>query len=38
MGCHVDFDLMEAALQALLEVAEELTVFNEVFDVNDDPH
>jgi hypothetical protein len=38
MGCHVDFDLTEADLQAFLEGAEELTVFNEVFDVDDDPH
>jgi hypothetical protein len=38
MGCHVDFDLMEAGLQALFEVAEELPVFCEVFDINDDTH
>ena len=38
MGCHVDFDLTKADLQALLEVAEKLTVFNEVLDVDDDPH
>jgi len=38
MGCHVDLDLMKAALQALLEVTEKLTVFNEVLDVDEDPH
>ena len=38
MGCHVDFNLTEADLETLFEIAEELTVFHEVFDVDHDPH
>jgi hypothetical protein len=38
MGRHVDFDLAEADLQALLEGAEELSMFREIFDVDDNPH
>jgi hypothetical protein len=30
--------LTESDLETLFEIAEELTVFSEVFDVDDDPH
>jgi hypothetical protein len=38
MGCHVDFNLTEADLQTLFEIAEELAMFHEVFDIYHDPH